>query len=179
MHQNLQSVQDNHHTLRVFYKKLIWSFQALWEGEDPVKDWLGNPIPGAVPVVKMMGGFFMCVWALIFDLDHGFKCYSLPNPNSNTPCSLCPCNTTSMPWFDFRMSAGWLNHIWTLEGWLAAGMKRSLIFDIVGVSCLSVYPDWMHCKSLGIDKPLIGATCRVIWEPKVMYVFSVCLEGRL
>ena len=31
---------------------------------------------------------------------------------------------------------------------------------IEGVTILSFYPDWMHCKSLGIDKPLLGS---VLW----------------
>ena len=36
------------------------------------------------------------------------------------------------------------------------------MLQIVGVSILSFYPDWMHCKSLGIDKPLIGSTLYVL-----------------
>ena len=32
------------------------------------------------------------------------------------------------------------------------------MLQIEGVSVLSFYPDWMHCKSLGIDKPLLGST---------------------
>jgi hypothetical protein len=31
------------------------------------------------------------------------------------------------------------------------------MLQIEGVSILSFYPDWMHCKSLGIDKPLLGS----------------------
>ena len=41
-----------------------------------------------------------------------------------------------------------------------SGFKRSLMLQIEGVSILSFYPDWMHCKALGIDKPLLGS---VIW----------------
>ena len=40
------------------------------------------------------------------------------------------------------------------------GFKYSLMLQIVGVSILSFYPDWMHCKSLGIDKTLLGS---VLW----------------
>ena len=36
------------------------------------------------------------------------------------------------------------------------------MLQIVGVTILSFYPDWMHCKSLGIDKPLIGSTLYVL-----------------
>ena len=36
------------------------------------------------------------------------------------------------------------------------------MLQIVGVSILSFYPDWMHCKSLGIDKLLLGSTLYVL-----------------
>ena len=101
--------------------------------------------------------FFMCCWALPCDLDHCFKCYGMANSNSNTPCGLCPVDASAMPWFDFRVNADWIQHIYTVQSWIAAGMKRSIVMDIIGVSVLSFYPDWMHCKSLGIDKQLIGA----------------------
>ena len=32
------------------------------------------------------------------------------------------------------------------------------MLQIEGVTILSFYPDWMHCKSLGIDEPLLGST---------------------
>ena len=31
-------------------------------------------------------------------------------------------------------------------------------YIVIGVSGLSIHYDWMHCKSLGIDKTLIGST---------------------
>ena len=36
------------------------------------------------------------------------------------------------------------------------------MLKIEGVSILSFYPDWMHCKSLGIDKLLLGSTLYVL-----------------
>ena len=33
---------------------------------------------------------------------------------------------------------------------------------IEGVTVLSFYPDWMHCKSLGIDKPLLGSVLYIL-----------------
>ena len=44
------------------------------------------------------------------------------------------------------------------DDWLDAGLNTCILFAIVGVTILSWYPDWMHCKSLGIDKPLMGST---------------------
>ena len=65
-----------------------------------------------------------------------------------------------MPWFDFRFNADWISRAYTWKSWLDAGMKNSELFEIIGVSILSFYPDWMHCKALGTDKPMIGAE----WE---------------
>ena len=145
--QNLQAVESGHHTLNTFYRRLIWSFQALWEGEEPTTDWRGKPIPGAAPGKQLMDGFYMCLWALICDLDHCLKCYSMPNSTSNHPCGLCPVDADDLPWFDFRPNADWISRTYTVQSWLAAGQKRCILWDIVGVSILSFYPDWMHCKS--------------------------------
>ena len=109
---------------------------------------------------ELMGGHFMCLWALICDLEHCFKCYEMPNPTSNSPCGLCPVDAAGLPWFDFRPNADWISHIYTVQAWLEAGLKRCILYDIIGVTILSFYPDWMHCKALGIDKILHGS---VLW----------------
>jgi hypothetical protein len=49
------------------------------------------------------------------------------------------------------------------------------MLQIEGVSILSFYPDWMHCKSLGIDKPLLGSTLYVL----VHYVLLGTVEENL
>ena len=36
------------------------------------------------------------------------------------------------------------------------------MLKIRGVTILSFYPDWMHCKYLGIDKPLLGSVLYVL-----------------
>jgi hypothetical protein len=55
---------------------------------------------------------------------------------------------------------------------LPHGFKHSLMLKIVGVNILSFYPDWMHCKSLGIDKILLGSTLYVL----VHYVLTGTVE---
>ena len=49
------------------------------------------------------------------------------------------------------------------------------MLQIEGVSILSFYPDWMHCKSLGIDKPLLGSTLYVL----VHYILPGSVEENL
>ena len=46
---------------------------------------------------------------------------------------------------------------------------------IEGVTILSFFPDWMHCKSLGIDKPLLGSTLYVL----VHYILPGSVEENL
>ncbi len=58
---------------------------------------------------------------------------------------------------------------------LPHGFKHSLMLKIVGVNILSFYRDWMHCKSLGIDKPLFGSTLYVL----VHFVLTGTLEENL
>ena len=40
---------------------------------------------------------------------------------------------------------------------------------------MSFYPDWMHCKSLGIDKPLMGSTLYCL----VHYILPGSVEENL
>lgn len=108
----------------------------------------------------MCGGFTIWLWALIGDLDYYYKGLSLQNCNTNHPCIWCPCTgfKNQMPWYDFRVNAQWLDHIWQASAWFQAGFAKCPIFDErIGVSVLSVYPDWMHIKHLGIDKVLLGS----------------------
>ena len=160
IHQCLQSVVPGHHTANAFWKRLEWSMNACWEGKWPTKDWDGNPIHSAKAGTDLCGGIFFCIWALIGDLDYLTKDLELPNSTSNSPCGLCPCNSTDLAWWRFQADAAWLNKIYTVLTWMAAGWNTCGVFKIVGVTILSVYPDWMHCKHLGIDKVLQGS---VMW----------------
>ena len=49
------------------------------------------------------------------------------------------------------------------------------MLQIEGVTILSFYPDWMHCKSLGIDKPLTGSTLYVL----VHYILPSSVDENL
>ena len=96
----------------------------------------------------------MYIWAAIGDLDYWTKTLELPNSNSNHPCALCPANITTHPWWDFRPNAAWLHAIYKQVETTCG------LFLCPGVSVLSLYPDWMHVKHLGIDKVLLGS---VLW----------------
>ena len=49
------------------------------------------------------------------------------------------------------------------------------MLQIEGVSILTFYPGWMHCKSLGIDKLLLGSTLYVLAH----YVLTGAVEANV
>lgn len=160
VHQSLLCWLDQHHTMNKFWKVFAWSMTALKEGRWPTKDAWNKPIHSSMAGKSLMGGFTAYIWGVIGDLDYFTKTLELPNSNSGSPCALCPCNSTDVPWWDFRLLAEWIRRIYTPAEWLAAGWDRCGLFRCPGVNVYSIYPDWMHIKHLGIDKVLLGS---VLW----------------
>ncbi|HIF94878.1 MAG TPA: hypothetical protein EYQ60_17410 [Myxococcales bacterium] len=158
LHTAIQCVRAGHNTLDVVFKKMAWSFTAMWVGKWPTHDWNGGPMhyPARGPSGgdDLAGGFFCAIWALIGDLDYWRAYLRLPNSTSNTPCAICPCNVSDCPWYDFRTHAVWLGRIYDTAAWTAAGMGMCVLFTIPGVTNHSLHPDWMHAKHLGTDKVL-------------------------
>ena len=93
----------------------------------------------------------------IGDLDYWRDKLQLPNSTSNEPCALCPCNTTTVPWFHFNYLAAWIQSFYNIDTWLASGGGKCRLFTIVGVTVYSLHPDWMHAKHLGTDKVLLAS----------------------
>ena len=96
----------------------------------------------------------------IGDLDYWRDKLKLPNSSSIQPCALCPCNTTTVPWFQFNFLAAWMQRIYNVNTWLASGGGSCRLFTIQGVTVYSLHPDWMHAKHLGTDKVLLAS---VLW----------------
>ena len=93
-------------------------------------------------------GWGACVWAVIADHDHKRDVLQLANVNSGKPCSHCPADRKNCPWWDFSLDAKWSKETYTKACDLASPILRM----VIGVSILSVFPDWMHDKYLGTDK---------------------------
>ena len=55
----------------------------------------------------LLGGKYMCLWAVTHDLEHGLKHYRLADYNTNHPCSLCTCDTTTAPWYTKLLHKSW------------------------------------------------------------------------
>ena len=75
---------------------------------------------------RSMVGFFFAVWALLCDLEHGYSCYDFPNPTSHACCPCCPVGLeANLMWWDFRAAAAWIDHIYSVQSWLARGLNAS------------------------------------------------------
>ncbi len=120
-------------------------------------------------------GLSACIWAIIGDQDYKRDCLLLPNVSSGTPCAHCPCNNHAVPWFDFRPQAAWVGLICTLMQWMNSQWNRSELFKIIGVTILTVYPDWMHDKNLGTDKV---TSIIIIIMVMIILMTIIMMEGR-
>ena len=145
-----------HNTMTVFFEILTWSLHWLWLGEWPTHDWKGTPIAAAGR--KLANGHYAVLLVLKGDLDYFNKSLRLPHYGSNNPCSWCRCNTSDIPWNDWRKNAAlWVGTIWQPGPWALSPRNLNKLFTLPGVSVLNVAPDWMHMKYLGVDQYLFGS----------------------
>ena len=105
----------------------------------------------------LAGGYYAIVWAITGDQDYKRDCMGLPNINSTKPCVHCPADSklrchSEFAWYDFFPEANWVQGIYGEDGLQRGGWDSCVLFQIDGVTNLSVYPDWMHDKNLGTDK---------------------------
>ena len=79
---------------------------------------------------------------------------------ANDPCALCRCNCSTRPFNNFNANSPWIATIWTDLNWLASHPNRHTIFQIEGVSILTVGADLMHAEHLGSDQYFLAS---VLW----------------
>ncbi|CAK0807567.1 unnamed protein product [Prorocentrum cordatum] len=155
----VQSSSNAGRALTYVFRKLRWSLQALWGGVWPETDEEGKAMPSGSPQGELAGGRYACVRGLLGDLDYFFQVLNMPNYNSaGNPCGWCPCNASTMPWFDFRAGAEWVSRVYAVEEWRTSGAPHARpLLSAPGISIHSLMPDWMHIKHLGLDKRLYGS----------------------
>ena len=152
-------------TIQVFWEVLSWSLAILFAGTWPAKDHRGiYYAPGTPEYAKagqpLAGGFFACLVSLAGDQDYMAKFLQQPHWASATrPCGFCEASAKGpLTYLDFREEAPWRSTIFSADSW-SHDERRSQcpIFDLPGVSGLSVAPDYMHCKFLGYVQFLFGS----------------------
>ena len=104
------------------YEVLAWSFQSLWTGKHPDKDWKGRELPkdlqglATKPITRQ--GYRFYVWQYLGDLEYFANVLKFPHWQSDAFCWLCSCNKKikgKSPW-DWRDEPGWT---------LASGLEQS------------------------------------------------------
>ena len=77
------------------------------------------------------------------------------------PCSWCGADSDplSAPWSAFRpLGAKWIEQIYDKIQFLAAlGPDRNPLLELPGVSHDTVWPDYMHCKYMGVDQYFLAS----------------------
>ena len=148
-----------------FWRLVRWSLESLWLGVWPDADAWGRPfqpdsVDGRRAGSPLAGGYYGVLWCIQGDLEWYHKELQLAHWRNAEPCFLCRANLTNMPWNVFDAGAPWRATTWQKEAWLEAHEDRHSLFDLPGVSIFTVYPDWLHCKHLGVDQHLLGS---VLW----------------
>jgi hypothetical protein len=146
------------------WRVICWSLRALADGLWPIEDALGRRYadiaPGGVDHKRagtdLAGGFCGVIWVVRGDLDYYGNTLNLSHHASSSPCSWCPANSVAGDpccWTDFRFDeCQWPDETFTNEDWfLYHDPRPHPLFDLPGLGIASVYPDWMHVKSMGTD----------------------------
>jgi hypothetical protein len=84
----------------------------------------------------------------------------LPNCTLQSgPCCLCRATMRGdNSWADFRNNAAWLDCCWTPTEWLNWPNRSSnVLFQLAGVTAVSIALDYMRCKYLGSDMYQFGS----------------------
>ena len=151
-------------TLDVFFKVLEWSLSWLQKGKWPTHWWTGAPIRNgqrgyAKRGTPLAGGYRAVLWCLQGDLDYFAKVLKLQHYNAAQPCCFCKANNSTLPWTDMSPEALWVPTVWRPRSWRLhmLGEAWLRLFRLPGASVAIVYGDWMHVKTLGTDKYLVGS----------------------
>ena len=152
-----------------FWTILIWSLRALYEGVWPTERWDGAPWENSVdinragtPLAGSPHNCFYCVlWCIKGDLVYYRDELKLPSYNAVHGCCFCPCTTAAnhrLNANEFRRAyAHWIDATYTTEDWLTNPYNDHPIFQLPGVSILTVAADLMHVKHMGTDMYFYGS----------------------
>ena len=156
-------------TMQTLWLILKWSFQSIWEGKWPSKNPFGVRYPPSSPEGKRAGmplanGFFGCLVQLCGDLEYYASYLSIPRWSQHSrPCSQCRCTYQGpMTWLDCRQNTQWqFSHLTPLD-WRSHFDPPCFLFQLPGMSALSISMDYMHCMFLGWLQYLYGSIISIL-----------------
>ena len=154
-------------TLDTFFKILQWSFETLYMGVWPAADWTGSRYHHSTPAGRkagtpLAGGYFGVLLQLSGDLDYFTKWLGLPQSTTHTkPCPLCRAQYSGTnSWLDNRPGSPWQQTLLTANDWQTWWTTRCSLFQLPGMSAMSVALDLMHNLYLGWLQYFFGS---VFW----------------
>ena len=127
----------------------------------------------------LAGVFFSVLWGIIGDLDYYYQQLKLKFHGSGEPCSFCPCNNSAMKWSEFNpLTSLWMRNVYTPAQFKATFVANLVpgeflhpLFTLPGVTCRTIWYDYMHCKYMGTDQYFLASVLLVA-------VFMTAIPGR-
>ena len=156
-------------TMSVLWRILSWSFEAMYTGCWPSRDWRRQRWPKASAESRkagqrLAGPWRACLIQVAGDLDYYSKYFGTPRWSNHTkPCALCRATYKGpMSWLDNRLNSRWQNSLLKPSNFRSHFVPTSVIFQLPGMSALSIAMDWMHCMHLGWLQYLFGSVFHLL-----------------
>lgn len=106
----------------------------------------------------LANGFYGCLLQVQGDLDYLTKWLDVPRSMSSKPCALCKCTLHgAMSYIDNREEAAWRNTFVTTQNWMDHWQGTSAIYQLPGITALSIALDYMHNCYLGFQNYVYGS----------------------
>ena len=145
------------------WEVLVWSFRAAFAGVWPTEAPNGEPWRPEDPQAARAGqplssrGYRLFIYALTGDNDFFANEFGLNHTSSNRPCFKCGCNTSTVPWNDFRPQAAWKQTVFAAEENRRNPPTSHIVLSIPGVRAETVALDVMHTVDLGVTCHAVGS----------------------
>ena len=146
-------------TYETLWKALVWSLKQLWTGKFSDRDMDGELYQKGSAGFEQKDkwhadGWFCGLWLIESDLDYQHQQLRCRHWSAFRPCTWRPCTTSmdDMPWSDFiPATSQWMRHIYNPDDCSAAfDHNLHILFSLPGVTIDCSWPDWMHCKYMGV-----------------------------
>ena len=150
---------------KILYPDPAWFARNNYEMELPIfqcmldrtsHDWRGCRFPrnssdGKKAGKPLANGWRACLVQLAGGLDYCSKRFDAPRwSNHNKPCSICKATYRGhLSWRDNRLNSGWQNASLSPRTFRSHVSPKCPLFQLPGMSSLSMAMDSMHCHHLG------------------------------
>ena len=150
-------------TWATIWRRLVWSFVALWFGIHPDRDWDDQPFAlgsrfAAAAGTPLAGGFRFLIWNIIGDLEFMANVLGLPHWRNPLICSECDCTQAEGDRPYTKHFAGKLWSLFDAAIYSFVSRKNHPLFVLPGVSAWSCCQDTLHClDTKGVGSHMCGS----------------------